>query len=338
MWNSFSTHILYCIEMTLRSKNAVLTLFLPVYNEVESMSDIESALIQLRKEIVSLGGELEVLFHDNMSVDGSWECIQSMSTRINLRAYRMRRNIGYQESLALAFDHASGDAFAILQSDLQDPPELVTVMFEKWMLGFNSIVGLPNLRKENLRDKIGRSIFVNIFKSSSDFKEFTWFTDFYLLDKSIYKNYSGLPLINQFIRGRLITDISFEASIPYSRNDRLKGVSKFSFGKKYSLAVDALLLHSQKIIRRMVILGLCISSLFFATSISLLFLSFMKILDPAKMGLYGIASLIMFNMTMFVSLFGVCFEYLSRIHSRLHASNLLLENRESLILDHINPS
>ena len=322
--------------MSLQPKNAVLTLFLPVYNEIESMPDIESTLIKLNKEIDSLGGELEILFHDNMSTDGSWEFIQSMSTRVKLRAFRMRRTIGYQESLALAFDHATGDAFVILQSDLQDPPELIIDMFEKWKSGFRSIVGIPNFRKENFRDTIGRSIFVRIFKSSSDLKKFTWFTDFYLLDRSIYKNYSGLPLINQFIRGRLVTDMSFEVSIPYSRNERLKGVSKFSFSKKYSLAIDALLLHSQKVIRRMVILGLFISSLFFATSIVLLILSFMKILDPSKIGLYGIASLILFNMTIFVSLFGICFEYLSRIHSRLHASSLLLENREWLTLEKIN--
>jgi glycosyltransferase involved in cell wall biosynthesis len=313
-----------------------LTIFLPVCNEIDSMPDIELALNEMNRQISSLGGELEILIHDNMSTDGSWEFLQSMSTRLKIRAYKMRKNIGYQESLALAFDHANGDAFAILQSDLQDPPELIIEMYQMWLSGAKSIVGIPQMRHESLKDKLGRSIFVKIFKGSSDLEKFNWFTDFYLLDRSIYKNYSGLPLINQFIRGRLVNDFVFEFTVPYVRHGRKKGTSKFSFGRKYTLAIDALLLHSQKLIRRMVVIGICVSFLFFVTSLGLLLLSFLNVLDPSKLGLYGIASLILFNMTMIISLFGISFEYLSRMHSRLHASSLILENREDLAVEKIN--
>lgn len=305
-------------------------------DELTNLPQLEEAIQHLSGAISEMGIEPDFLIHDNNSSDGSWDYVKAMSERISIRAFRLRRDIGYQESLALAFDNAIGDAFIIIQSDLQDPPEIAIEMIKMWKSGAKSVVGIPTNRFEGFSEKIGRLGFLFLFRNSSDFSNFRWFTDFYLLDESLYKNYQSLPLINQFIRGRLLEDIDFQETIFYTRRNRVNGKTNFRFVKRYNLAVSALLLHSSRMIRRVILFSFLLGMISIVTSGILFTLSVMGVLSQSKIGLYGIALLLCINLTGSSILLGVILEYLLRIHKRLHASNSNFHDREKIYAEFIS--
>jgi dolichol-phosphate mannosyltransferase len=312
------------------SHKKVISIFFPLRNEIANLPKLESVIEYLEDFLITENLTGDFFIHDNDSTDGSWDFIESMGNRRKIRAFRLNRDIGYQESLALAFDNALGDAFIVIQSDLQDPPEIVVEMIKQWKLGMKSIVGIPINRKEKMVEKIGRNMFLFLFRSAGDLKGFQWFTDFYLLDYAIYKNYRNLPLVNQFIRGRLINDFTFEKEIKYQRIQRVAGQSNFSFSKKYHLALSAVLLHSSRMVRKLVLFSFILGLLSILASAILFALAIFGILSSTKIGFYGTFLILFFNITFTFILFGISLEYLSRIHVRLHSSEHLLNQRNLL--------
>lgn len=323
-------NMLHMENSKVNSHLKIVSVFFPLKNEIANLPKLETVVEYLENFLIAENLKGDFFIHDNDSTDDSWDFIESMCARRKIRAFRLNRDIGYQESLALAFDNALGDAFIVIQSDLQDPPEIAAEMIKQWKLGTKSIVGIPINRKEKMVEKIGRNLFLFLFRSAGDLKSFQWFTDFYLLDYTIYKNYKNLPLVNQFIRGRLINDFVFEKEIKYQRIQRMAGRSNFSFSKKYHLALSAVLLHSSKIVRKLVICSFALGLLSILASATLFGLSLFGILSSTKIGFYGTFLMLFFNITFTFLLFGISLEYLSRIHLRLHSSEQLLSQRNSL--------
>jgi len=319
-------------DMDASIRQGLLTVFVPVYNESESLPPLFEDITWLDREIKSIGGEIEVLFHDNFSTDGSWKLIQNFAseTNVEVKAKRFAKNIGYQPSLALSFSNASGDAFAVYQSDRQDPIEIIVQMYQRWTTGENCIVATAESRAENLKDKLGRSAFVWLMRYTSDLQIQKWFTDFYLLDKSLYSQLIGLPAINQFIRGLIVQHFEIDSYLSYHRRQRQAGESNFNFARKYSLAFDGLLLHGTRLIRRTTLFSL-FSSLVFAIGglCSTVFVSF---LHPQFVIHALVISLSFFLMSFVLGMLGIILEYQIRIHQRLHAPSWLIENHDRIYL------
>ncbi len=308
----------------------VVSIFFPVKNELQNLPRLKEEAKNLHEKILELGITPDFFIHDNNSTDGSWDYIKNWADSFPLRAFRLRSDIGYQESLALAFDNAIGEGFMIIQSDLQDPPSVALEMIRMWANGAQSVVGIPDNRSESFTEKFGRLSFLFLFRKSSDFSKFEWFTDFYLLDHSLYKNYRSLPLVNQFIRGRLLEDFSFQHKLKYVRLERKKGATNFRFVKRYNLAMSALLLHSTRIIRRMTLLSVLLGVGSVFVSAILFALSITGVLNSSKIGLYGVGVLLFTNLTIVTVLFGVVLEYLLRIHKRLHISGSYVNSKSDL--------
>jgi len=297
-----------------------LTIFVPVFNEADSLPKLFSKLIEIDKKFRDINVILEILIHDNSSADTSWELITNWSAHFsNFRAYRFNRNIGYQQSLTLSFAKASGSAMVVYQSDQQDPIELVFEMYELWKQGNKCIVGVAKNRADGIAEKIGRRVFVRLFKTASDIKIKEWFTDFYLLDQSLYQQFAELPLLNQFIRGRIIESFTIDKFIPYDRLPRMSGKSKFNFAGKYSLALDALLLHSSKVIRKVTIFGVSLSTIGFIFGV-IFSAIFYNNGDHIRFAIAMTGSIVIMLSSILIILLGVVLEFLIRIHKRLHSS------------------
>lgn len=308
----------------LSQERKVISFFVPVKNEIENLPRLRAEIDKFRSWLLGKKIDLDVFVHDNGSTDGSWEYLEDWARIEKIRAFKLKRDIGYQESLALAFDNAVGDAFVIFQSDMQDPIEAVMEMAKHWMIGKKAIVGVPIARDESISERIGRRIFVSLFKRSTDFQQHEWFTDFYLLDKSIYTSFRGLPLVNQFIRGKLLEEVRFDEILRYTRLKRSAGKTSFNFTRRYNLAVSALLLHSSRSIRKLLVVSILVGFLSITLTGALLILAFLDVLSSNKIGLYGISLLILVNANIMTILFGIVLEYLARIHARLQAEDAII--------------
>jgi dolichol-phosphate mannosyltransferase len=304
-----------------------VTLFLPMKNEEDSIPNLKKAVSAFENFLSKHNLDLEILIHDNDSQDRTWDQIEKWAEEnYKIVAFRFNRDIGYQESLSLSFNHATGDAYIVLQSDLQDPPEIMHQMIERWLAGEKCIVGQADNRGESFGEKMGRNLFIRLFKLVGDFAKFKWFTDFYLLDRSSYVKLRDLPLINQFIRGRIITDIGIDSVIPYTRVIRSKGKSKFNFNAKYVFAFDALLLHGERLFRSLFILGFTLEIFVITSVIPALFCVIFGVTSTIL--LVGLTIILFLGI--FLILSAITLEYLFRIYKNLHSADLNQFSRKSL--------
>lgn len=308
------------------AESKTLGVFVPVYNEEQNLTQVMNDLEYLRDELSKLGVTLNLLIHDNASSDGSWQII---SDRIkcfsNSKAIRFQVNIGYQPSLTLSFTNMQSDAYVVYQSDRQDSVVDILEMCKRWLSGAKTVIAIPVNRAETLTDKLGRLTFIFLFRSTSDIRKFRWFTDFYLLDKSLYKQLDGLPLMNQFIRGRIMETFPIDSILEYNRASRTLGQTKFGFVKKYALALDAILLHASRIIRRVTFFGVLLS-----------FLSIFSLIANAVINqehyrggnffLFITDSFLILILSFLLILLSIALEYLRRIYGILLSKRDLSQN------------
>ena len=250
-----------------------LCIFIPVLNEEDNLDDLFKDLMSLKRELVKKKTELVLLIIDNNSEDNSWrKIVSNLADFRGSTAVQLVTNIGYQQSLTMSFSLIDSDAMVVYQSDRQDPIDVILQMCDLWSQGANCVVGVATNRADNFSEKLGRRVFIKLFKSSSDIANFNWFTDFYLLDRSLYKQLKSLPLQNQFIRGRIMEHFNVQHYISYTRRKREKGKSKFNFARKYQLALDAILLHATRMIRRLTLISATFSALLVCIFSLLIFL------------------------------------------------------------------
>jgi glycosyltransferase involved in cell wall biosynthesis len=292
-----------------------LCIFVPVLNEEENLDDLFQDFKILKRALSDRDVRMSLFFIDNCSQDRTWQKIVS-----NLKGFpessaiSLAFNIGYQQSLTLSFSLIDADAMVVYQSDRQDPVEVIIQMCDSWLNGLSCVVGVANNRAEGLAEKLGRLVFVNLFKSSSDITNFNWFTDFYLLDQSLYRQLRNLPLQYQFIRGRIMDDFKVQLYIPYERSKRRKGKSKFNFAKKYQLALDAILLHASRVIRRLTLVSATISAFLTLPLGALLLLQVFSV-APDIYGLGLSTNALLFFTCFLVFLVSLVLEYLHRLYT-----------------------
>jgi glycosyltransferase involved in cell wall biosynthesis len=157
--------------------------------------------------------------------------------------------VPYQESILRLLQHSHGDAFVLLQSDLQDPPELIPGFVDNWQAGEKIVAGVIAKRTEGFFQRSVRKTFYKVLKSFSDGEIIVGFQDFYLLDRRIINELKFLSPQGLFLRGHIATRFGSVLQIPYLRADRQRGTSNFGFPAKYSLALDGLLLFGTRFIR-----------------------------------------------------------------------------------------
>lgn len=232
----------------------MLSLVIPVYNEENLLDEL------IRRTITSLEsitGDYEVIFVDDGSTDGSLGKIISWQQKNpKIRIISLSKNFGHQAAFTAGLEHAKGDIVAMMDGDLQDPPELLPEMYSKIIHEDYDIV---SGKKAGRKGKAGRNF---------------WFIMFHFLFKRIGEisgmenagNYSMMKreavdaLISMKEKVRYLpglrTFIGFrQAYIEFIRDDRFKGESKMSIGGLFTLATDAIFSFSKFPIKLCLILG-----------------------------------------------------------------------------------
>jgi dolichol-phosphate mannosyltransferase len=252
----------------------LISICIPVLNESEN---IESLIFALKTETKKLGQyKFEFVFSDNNSDDDSWEKIKALSKMDKrIRGIKFSKNIGYQNSILQNYFYAEGQALIVLDADLQDPPELIKIFLKEWENGFQIIYGVRKVRKGSRIDSVLRSLGYSFLSWASDNALHMNVGDFRLIDRSVVEVLRTRNHSHQYLRG-VISSLGFkEKGIPYSRNIRKKGKSKFNAFKVLKLGLLGLMSFSTKPIR-----------LFIPISIFFILLS-----------IFGIAWVILLNLT-----------------------------------------
>jgi glycosyltransferase involved in cell wall biosynthesis len=291
-----------------------ISLVIPIKNEVENIPALISELDTIfgRKEFKRY--QVEFIVNDNFSNDGSRYLLSLWAVKdARVRLSLFERDLGFQGSLITGMRLATGDVLAVLHGDLQDPPHLLLEMLYQWENGARVIAPIVINRQENFLDRLGRKIFYSLLVRSSDSRLSRDFQDFYMLDKSVYREIAKSPINSSFIRAKISSNFGIDVTIPYERRKRELGSSNFRFVAKYNLAVDGLLLYGLRFNRI-----LSLSSFFFCLFVivvgAILVLSkIWGVFNPPP-GWTTVQLTIMFFGALIVFLISILVEYLVRLY------------------------
>lgn len=236
----------------------LLSVVIPCFNEVE--------VVPLTHERVTsaLGGQpdfsLEIIYIDDGSSDGTGHLLCSIADQDErVTAISFTRNFGHQPAITAGLEHATGDAVAIIDADLQDPPEVILDMIAKWREGFDVVYGVRVKRKEGVLKRLAYATFYRIYRLLANIDVPLDSGDFALIDRRVVDVLNGLPEKNRFVRG-LRTWTGFQqTSCKYERAARAVGETKYPLHKLIKLAFDGIFNFSTTPLSMIFVAGLCTS-------------------------------------------------------------------------------
>jgi glycosyltransferase involved in cell wall biosynthesis len=248
-----------------KSTSSLISIVVPCFNEQEVLR------LTHRRLIDTLGSHrdfaIEIVYVDDGSSDSTSAILDELAgydSRVVI--IPLTRNFGQQAAVTAGLQYASGDAVVVIDADLQDPPEVILAMIEKWKGGDEIVYGVRAKRAEGLFKRIGYFTFYRLLKFLAHVDIPVDSGDFALLDRISVDAINALPERSRFVRG-LRTWVGFkQTGIAYERSSRAAGQSKYSFVKLVTLAFNGLFSFSAKPLSYILVLGVA-SSLFSAIGI-----------------------------------------------------------------------
>jgi glycosyltransferase involved in cell wall biosynthesis len=238
------------------NSNSRVSLIIPTFNEVLNLPILIRKLEDLKVTLLQKNGlELEVVFVDNNSLDGSSKLFRELANRSDwIQIIRHKYNRGLQQSIRTGIVHSTGDAVLVYQSDMQDPLELIPILFEHWQSGAKYVATKIVKRNSGLVDGLVRSLGYLILRFFSRVKLISNSTDFWLIDAELGRSVLLSTNIRTFFRMDLLEICIPDIVIPYERKKRSKGNSNFNFTLKYEFFLDALLSDIRKYLTNLMLL------------------------------------------------------------------------------------
>jgi len=250
-----------------------ITIVVPCYNEEKNLAELWKKLKQTTEEIKSFS--FDFLFIDDGSYDKTFEKIKTLGDENSkVRAIKLSRNFGSHIAITAGVENAAGsDASIVISADLQEPPELIESLINKWREGFDVVWTVRKKRAQSIIGKLFSRAFYKLFISGSGLKNYPKEgpSGFFLIDKKVIEQWPKFKESNRMIIG-LVAWMGFkQTSICYRQNERTSGKSSFTFRKLIKLAIDSFVSFSFAPIRFMSYIGIIISLIGFIYAIVLIF-------------------------------------------------------------------
>jgi glycosyltransferase involved in cell wall biosynthesis len=232
----------------------------PVFNEEANLPELT------RRLRTALDGVPGLDWHVVFVNDGSCDRTAPMIVELGKADGRfglvdLSRNFGHQAALSAGLAYADGDVVVLMDSDLQDPPELLPELIAKWKEGFEVVYAVRRNRKESGLKKAAYFLFYRINRFIAQIEIPLDAGDFCLMDRVVVDALQRLPEYNRFLRG-LRSWVGFrQTGLEYDRPDRFAGTTKYPFWKLLNLAVSGFLGFSTVPLRAAAWLGLATACL-----------------------------------------------------------------------------
>ena len=222
-----------------RPKRPTLSIVGPVYDEVDGIEEFHRRLQAVRAGIEI---DSEVIYVDDGSRDGSLELLQKFQEEDpTVRVLSFARNFGHQVAVSAGIDHARGEATIVIDTDLQDPPELIPELLERWHDGAKMVAAVRRSRAGEPRwRRFTASLFYRLVRRITDLEIQLDAGDFRLLDHRIVDVLRQMPERDRFIRG-MSSWVGFrQDTVEYDRDPRFAGESKYPLRRQVRLAMAAI--------------------------------------------------------------------------------------------------
>lgn len=301
----------------------LLSIVVPVYNEEESMAETMQRLLALGNKLSS-EIDTELVFVDDGSEDSSLSYLRSVADRnACVKVISLSRNFGHQIAVTAGIDMAAGDYVAIVDADLQDPPELIEDMYRMALTGFDVVYGKRRSRAgETVFKKATAAAFYRLMNYMCEVNIPNDTGDFRLMSRAVVDAFKLLRERHRFVRG-MIPWLGFRAApLEYDRLERFAGETKYPLRKMLAFATNALLSFSKKPLTVAIRLGILATCIGLAGGVYMLYLKLFT--DIPVLGLTAILlSIILFSGVQ-ILLIGVVGEYIARIFEEVKERPLYL--------------
>jgi len=211
----------------------------PIYNENENIPELYRRIC----EVMDTTDEpWELVLVDDGSTDGSTDLIRALAQKDkHVRPVIFARNFGHQVAITAGWDYARGDAIVIIDADLQDPPEVILDMAEKWKEGNEVVYAVRSEREGESWFKLWTaSLFYRVIYRITDVKIPLDTGDFRLMDRKVVNVLKQMPERHRFPRGMSAWVGFKQVGVEYKRAARVAGVTKYPFSKMLRLALNAI--------------------------------------------------------------------------------------------------
>ena len=210
----------------------------PIYNEKDNLPELHRRITEVMKQTRE---PWELVLVDDGSSDGSTDILQEMGRKDkHVRPVIFARNFGHQVAVTAGLDYSRGDAVVIIDSDLQDPPELILDMAKKWKEGYEVVFAVRTEREGESWFKLWTaSLFYRLIYRITDVKIPLDTGDFRLLGRKVVNVMNRMRERHRFLRGMSAWVGFRQIGVEYKRAARTAGETKYPFRKMFRLAVNA---------------------------------------------------------------------------------------------------
>jgi glycosyltransferase involved in cell wall biosynthesis len=220
----------------------MISIVIPVYNEEENIPELYQ---RVSRAAETWSEDYEVVIVDDGSSDGSLEQLEAIHRRDpRWKVLSFSRNFGHQAAVSAGIFYCHGDAVALMDADLQDPPEELHRLLEKWREGYQVVYAIRTKRKEGLLKRASYKIFYHLLRRLASVDIPVDAGDFCVMDRTVVEVLKAIPERTRFLRGLRSWSGFRQTGVPYERSPRHGGASKYTFSKLLHLAVTGMLLFS----------------------------------------------------------------------------------------------
>ena len=305
-----------------------ISILVPVYFNETNLRVTIPILQNILNSLTDMEGELVIV--DDHSEDRSFEILREFATQDQrLKLIRLAKNFGAHTALLAGLDYTTGDCLVIIMADLQDPPELIPEMIQKWRDGNKIVIAARTDREDRWIDRVFASFFWRFMRRFAIPSIPKGGFDFVLFDRAVRDILVQMREKNSHLMTQILWTGFSTATIPYTRQKRKFGKSKWTLSKKIKLFIDSAIAFSYVPVRFMSILGVSTAFLGFLYAAYVLILRLITGSPVQGWTSLMIVALLIGGMQM--AMLGVIGEYLWRTYDEArHRPSYIIAEKHNL--------
>ncbi len=290
-----------------------ISVVVPCYNESEVIDFTVKELLSVTSGMSDYQFEL-IFINDGSADDTEAKLLSYSKQHANIRTLSFSRNFGHQQAVSAGIDASRGDAVVLIDADLQDPPQVIAQMIEKWQQGFDVVYGTRiNRQGESTFKRASAKAFYKLLNRLSEIPIPLDTGDFRLMDRQVVDQLKAMPEKTRFIRG-MVSWIGFNQTyVEYERSPRFAGESKYPLRKMIRFALDGILSFSVKPLKISILMGFISSGVAF---LMLMYSVYVRLAtDEWVSGWTSLLDSILFMGGVQLIAIGILGEYVARIYN-----------------------
>jgi polyisoprenyl-phosphate glycosyltransferase len=300
-----------------------LSVVAPMYNEADTAEVFYERVCAALKDV-----PFELVIVDDGSSDATPEVLKRLSANDpRVRVVFLSRNFGHQTAITAGLDHAQGDAVVMIDADLQDPPEVIPTLLERWRAGADVVYAVRRRRAGETRFKLTTARwFYRLMSRLSNVELQEDAGDFRLMSRRALDALLAMRERSRYLRGMTVWVGFTQAAVEYERDPRYAGETKYTLRKMVRFSIDAIASFSHVPLQAATVFGFLVS---FVAFLAIPLVIVLKIVGSYLPGFSTITIVILLLGGMNLIAVGIIGEYVGRIYEEVKRRPLYLVRERS---------